>query len=287
MAIVIAKTVRRNKFLFNETNRRTNFPNLFCQETLHVSGSSSAHHQEFFTVHSALVYVIKPAWHIPVPNVQWKTPNDEQRKCPKHVVSWQNKFGKLVRLLVLLKRNNVSSVTLCKNNWQVFKVVLHTKAQSLDTQAHRKPVNTWNQTLSITPHLSLYSTEKYCRSLLSCEKWQKFDTASYWHKPKPHDLTSTPIQWYPNPNLNSLTQGLHTPHSLSLVHTNVSLEVHTSYYVYVHCMLRNVSWTWGFSPNMAPTVQNGIKELQTRTKERITFTCSHIHIAFDGAVWNS
>jgi len=31
----------------------------FCQETLHVSGSSSAHHQEFSTVYSALVYVIQ------------------------------------------------------------------------------------------------------------------------------------------------------------------------------------------------------------------------------------
>jgi hypothetical protein len=31
-------TVHRNKFLYNKTNRRTNFPNLFCQETLHVSG---------------------------------------------------------------------------------------------------------------------------------------------------------------------------------------------------------------------------------------------------------
>ena len=31
----------------------------FCQETLHVSGSSSAHHQEFSTVHSALVYVMQ------------------------------------------------------------------------------------------------------------------------------------------------------------------------------------------------------------------------------------
>jgi len=57
-------------FLFNKTNRRTNFPNLFCQETPHISGSSSAHHQEFSTVHSALVYVIKPVWHTPVPNVQ-------------------------------------------------------------------------------------------------------------------------------------------------------------------------------------------------------------------------
>ena len=54
-------TVHHNKFLYNKTNRRTNFPNLFCQETLHVSGSSSAHHQEFSTIHSVLVYVIKRA----------------------------------------------------------------------------------------------------------------------------------------------------------------------------------------------------------------------------------
>ena len=96
----------------------------FCRETLHVSGSSSANHQEFSTVHSALVYVmqvwwqlssttrsclkavIKSAWHIPVPNVQWKTPDDGQRNCPKHVKFLdKNKIGKLVRLLVLLKSN--------------------------------------------------------------------------------------------------------------------------------------------------------------------------------------
>jgi len=28
-------------------------------ETLHVSDSSSVHHQEFFTVHTAVVYVIQ------------------------------------------------------------------------------------------------------------------------------------------------------------------------------------------------------------------------------------
>jgi len=52
-------TVHHNKFLFNKANRRTNFPNLFCQETVHVSGSSSAHHQEFSTVNSALGYVMR------------------------------------------------------------------------------------------------------------------------------------------------------------------------------------------------------------------------------------
>jgi len=31
------------------------YPNLFCYKTLHVSGIFSAHHQEFYTVHSTLV----------------------------------------------------------------------------------------------------------------------------------------------------------------------------------------------------------------------------------------
>ena len=58
-------TVHRNKFLFNKTNRRTNFFLIyFYQETLHVSGSSSAHHQEFSTVHSALVYIMQDWWQL-------------------------------------------------------------------------------------------------------------------------------------------------------------------------------------------------------------------------------
>ena len=42
-------------FPFKQPTRRTNFPNLFCYKKLHVSGIFSAHHQEFSTVHSALV----------------------------------------------------------------------------------------------------------------------------------------------------------------------------------------------------------------------------------------
>ena len=40
-----------------------------------------------------------------MPNVQWKIPDDGQKNCPKHVEFLdKNKFGKLMRLLVLLKR---------------------------------------------------------------------------------------------------------------------------------------------------------------------------------------
>ena len=92
----------------------------FWNKTLHVSDSSSVHHQEFSTVHTAMVYVIqvcwqlvrrirtavsKPVWHIPLPCVQWKTPDDGQRNCPKHVEFYsKNKFETLVQLVGFIMR---------------------------------------------------------------------------------------------------------------------------------------------------------------------------------------
>jgi len=63
------------------------------------------HYQEFFTVHTAMIYsyVIQVCWHIPLLCVQWKIPNDGQRNCPKHVEFYsKNKFEKLEHELVLL-----------------------------------------------------------------------------------------------------------------------------------------------------------------------------------------
>jgi len=51
-------TVHLDKFLYNKPNRCTNFSNLFWNETLHVTDSSTVHHQ-LFTVHTAMVYVIQ------------------------------------------------------------------------------------------------------------------------------------------------------------------------------------------------------------------------------------
>ena len=48
-------TVHRDKFLIIKPTRCTNYSNLFWNETLHVSDSSSVRHQEFFTVHTAMV----------------------------------------------------------------------------------------------------------------------------------------------------------------------------------------------------------------------------------------
>jgi hypothetical protein len=83
----------------------TIFSNLFRNETLPVSDSSPVHHYEFFHcthsngicriglytafkqdqyVPSCSKAVYKPVWHIPLLTVQWKTPDDGQRNCPKH-----------------------------------------------------------------------------------------------------------------------------------------------------------------------------------------------------------
>ena len=76
----------------------------FWNKILHVSDSSSVHHQEFFTVHSngichtglltaceqdpasklsANLYVLLC--------VQWKAPDDGHRNCPKHVEFYSKK----------------------------------------------------------------------------------------------------------------------------------------------------------------------------------------------------
>ena len=45
-------------------------------------------------------YCSQAVWHIPLLCVQWKTPDDGQRNCPKHVEFYfRNKFEKLVHLV--------------------------------------------------------------------------------------------------------------------------------------------------------------------------------------------
>ena len=50
--------------------------------------------------------VRKTVWHIPLLCVQWKTPDDGQRNCPKHVeFQYKNKFEKLMQLVGIITRN--------------------------------------------------------------------------------------------------------------------------------------------------------------------------------------
>jgi hypothetical protein len=105
--------VHRDKFLIIGPTRCTSFSKfLFWNETLHVSDSSSVHHQEFSIVNTAmgchaglLQAVSKPVWNIPLLCVQWKIPDDGQRNCPKHIEFYsRNKFENLVHLVGFIIR---------------------------------------------------------------------------------------------------------------------------------------------------------------------------------------
>jgi hypothetical protein len=52
-------TVHRDNFFIIKPTRSLISQIYFGNETLHASDSSSPHHQELFTVHSAMVYVIQ------------------------------------------------------------------------------------------------------------------------------------------------------------------------------------------------------------------------------------
>jgi hypothetical protein len=112
-------------FFIIKPNRCTNFPNLLRNETLHVPGSSSAHHHGFIhcTLGTGICHtgmktafaqdqdgtefhlgpVFKPVWHIPVRRVKWINSLWWAEELPETCrVSCRSKFEKLVHLFGLI-----------------------------------------------------------------------------------------------------------------------------------------------------------------------------------------
>jgi len=122
-------TVHRDKFLIMKPTRCTNFSNLFSEwnstcfgqflcpssRVFHCTHSNGICHTGLLTAcgqdqdgtsWSCSQAVNKPVWHIPLLCVQWKTLDDGQRNCPKHVeFHSENKFEKLVHLVGFIIRN--------------------------------------------------------------------------------------------------------------------------------------------------------------------------------------
>ena len=119
-------TVHRNKFLFNKSNRPTNFSKFIFSKKLYMFRAVPLPIIRSFPLYvrhwymscrfddrfqacpswTCLKAVIKLAWHTPVPNVQWKTPDDGQRNCPKRVeFLHKNKFGKISASVGFIKKN--------------------------------------------------------------------------------------------------------------------------------------------------------------------------------------
>ena len=118
-----------NFFIIKPT-RCSNFTNLFWQETLHVSDSSSVHHQEFihYTLSNGICHTgcrqllsrttlllleshLQPVRHIPLLSVQrinsWWWTEELSETCR---VSCQNKFVKLVHLVGFITKKQCQIV---------------------------------------------------------------------------------------------------------------------------------------------------------------------------------
>jgi hypothetical protein len=88
-------------FLKIKPTRCTSFSNLFWK------WNSTCFGQFLWSCCSKAVY--KPVWHIPLLSVEWITPDDGQRNCPKHVeFHFQNKYEKLVHLVGIIIRKFVT-----------------------------------------------------------------------------------------------------------------------------------------------------------------------------------
>ena len=88
---------------YNKINSMHRFLKFIFGMKLYVFRTVSFHHQEFFTLHIAMVYVSKHVWHTPLLCVLWKTPDVVQRNCPKHIEFYsKSKFEKLVHLVGII-----------------------------------------------------------------------------------------------------------------------------------------------------------------------------------------
>ena len=110
----------------------TDFANLFCYETPHVSDSSSVHNQKFIhcALNNGICYTVlqtafeqdqdrtevpscsktvyKPVWHIQLLSVQWINSwwwTEELSETCRG--SWQNKFAKLAHLVGFITKKDV------------------------------------------------------------------------------------------------------------------------------------------------------------------------------------
>jgi hypothetical protein len=100
------------KFLKIKPTRCTNFSNLFlewhstCFRQFFCPSSGVFHCTHSNGICHTGLLTACAEWHIPLLCVQWKTPDDGQRNCPKHVeFHSKKKFEKLVHLVGFILRN--------------------------------------------------------------------------------------------------------------------------------------------------------------------------------------
>jgi hypothetical protein len=173
MCVCVCVKLLHFLFNYNKPTTRTNFSNLFWNETLHVSDSSSVQRQQFFTVRTAMVYVIE-FWRqlsssrissilillhesclqtcmtytiaVCTVKISWWWTEELSESCR---VSFQNKFEKSVRLVGFIIKIKVNSFKLFTNSLWNIKVnteFLLYWTSAISSSAHKKYTATSRRT---------------------------------------------------------------------------------------------------------------------------------------------
>jgi hypothetical protein len=99
-------TVHRDKFLIIKPTRFTNFSNFIFGMKLYMFRTVPVSIIRSFSLYTQQWSMSANLYDIYHCCVQWKTPDDGQKKCPKHVKFHpKNKFEKLVHLVGFIIRN--------------------------------------------------------------------------------------------------------------------------------------------------------------------------------------
>jgi len=97
--------------------------------------------------------VRKPIWLVPLLYVQWKTPDDGQKNCPKHVEFYsKNKVGKLVHLIGVIIR--------------IYHDVRSSESQFLNVGPYRAPLDNFIVDQNVGVNFVLSSTTDGLRKRL-------------------------------------------------------------------------------------------------------------------------
>ena len=120
-------------------------------------------------IRSCLQAVSKPAWLILLPCVQWKTPDDRQRNCLKHVEFYsKNKFEKSVHLVgfiiktvSVLQQFNFCTVYVIATPCQYIKLIHHQGKQLVCQIQHYKMTSDGkNSEENLTFHVPIRMCDK-------------------------------------------------------------------------------------------------------------------------------
>jgi len=101
---------------------------MFRTVPLSIIRSFSLHTQQWYMSYrfaDSLRAISKPVWRIPLLCVQWKTPDDGQNNCPKHVKFYsKKKLEKLVRLVLKIKIHRIIILPVVLYGYETWSLTL-------------------------------------------------------------------------------------------------------------------------------------------------------------------